>query len=108
MGSSEGMDEGQDFCGWPGYGSGRTPKSPGGRPMARKPRRWSGTLVSFMVLVVWCSLPVSASDIIPPSRMNYQGVLRDQNSVPLSGTYDMTFRFFDAATGGNEIVVDQH
>jgi hypothetical protein len=40
--------------------------------------------------------------------VNYQGVLRDQNDKPLSGSYDMTFRFMDAASGGNEILIDQH
>ncbi|HET8947435.1 MAG TPA: hypothetical protein VFQ07_10665 [Candidatus Polarisedimenticolia bacterium] len=40
--------------------------------------------------------------------MNYQGVLRNQSDQPLSGTYDMVFRFMDAPTAGNEILVDQH
>jgi hypothetical protein len=44
----------------------------------------------------------------PPALVNYQGVLRDQNDKPLSGSYDMLFRFLDAATGGNEILKDQH
>src|SRR5262245_18292423 len=45
---------------------------------------------------------------VPPTTVNYQGVLRDQNDKPLSGTYDMVLRFFDNATAGNEILVDQH
>ena len=44
----------------------------------------------------------------PPATVNYQGVLRDQNDTPLSGTYDMVFRFMDAATAGVEIMIDQH
>jgi hypothetical protein len=44
----------------------------------------------------------------PPSLVNYQGVLRDNNDKPLSGSYDMLFRFMDASTAGNEIMIDQH
>jgi hypothetical protein len=44
----------------------------------------------------------------PPALMNYEGVLRDPNGVPQNGDFDMTFRFFDALTGGNEILVDAH
>ena len=44
----------------------------------------------------------------PPALINYQGVLRDSNNIPLDGPYDMTFRFFDALSGGNEILIDAH
>lgn len=44
----------------------------------------------------------------PPALVNYEGVLRDQNGNPLTGSYDMVFRFMDASTLGNEILVDQH
>jgi hypothetical protein len=44
----------------------------------------------------------------PPTLVNYQGVLRSSADAPLTGTYDMTFRFFDAATDGVEIMIDQH
>ncbi len=44
----------------------------------------------------------------PPPLVNYQGVLRDGADAPLTGNYDMTFGFFSAATGGAEIMVDQH
>jgi len=43
-----------------------------------------------------------------PPTVNYQGVLRSATDAPLSGTYDMTFRFMDAASGGTEILVDRH
>lgn len=45
---------------------------------------------------------------LPPDRVHYQGILRDAGGTPLSGTYDMTFRFWSAATGGDEIFVDRH
>src|SRR5262245_54579695 len=55
-------------------------------------------------LVVGLINVVAARDgALPTTRINYQGVLRDQNDLPLSGTYDMTFRFMDAATAGNTI-----
>ena len=55
------------------------------------------------------TMPATAQvQVLPPDQMNYQGVLRDQNGNPLTGTYDMVFRFMDAATGGNEILVDSH
>jgi hypothetical protein len=44
----------------------------------------------------------------PPELVNFQGVLRHATGVPQNGTFDMVFRFFDADTGGNEILVDSH
>jgi hypothetical protein len=57
-------------------------------------------------ILVCTALAVPAAT--PPATMNYQGVLRNATDKPLTGTYDMTFRFFDALTGGNEILVDTH
>ena len=51
---------------------------------------------------------VAALAAPPPALINHQGVLRDAPDRPLSGTYDMTFRFCDAAVAGNEILVDAH
>ena len=51
---------------------------------------------------------LAASAATPPALVNYQGVLRNAADKPQSGTYDMTFRFFDAQTAGNEILVDAH
>ena len=42
----------------------------------------------------------------PPAFIHYQGVLRDSNDAPLSGSYNMMFRFFNADTGGDEILSD--
>ena len=44
----------------------------------------------------------------PPTLINYQGVLRDASDKPRNGTFDMTFHFYDAATEGNELLVDAH
>jgi hypothetical protein len=52
--------------------------------------------LGFMVLalVPWAQSP-------PPDRINYQGVLRNSAGAPLDGPITMTFRFYDAASGGN-------
>ncbi|HYV86853.1 MAG TPA: hypothetical protein VFB49_13150 [Patescibacteria group bacterium] len=44
----------------------------------------------------------------PPALLNYQGVLRDAADKPRNGSFDMTFRFFDALSAGSEILVDAH
>jgi len=41
------------------------------------------------------------------SAINYQGRLTDKNTGnPLSGTYDMVFQLWDAATGGTQVGSD--
>ena len=69
-----------------------------------KPTR-STLLVLFLGLVGWSSL---AGAIDPPTLVNYQGVLRNAQGVPLDGNFDMVFRFFNASTAGDEILVDEH
>lgn len=44
----------------------------------------------------------------PPDTINYQGVLRDNTDRPLTGSFGMVFRLFDAMTAGNELIVDRH
>jgi hypothetical protein len=44
----------------------------------------------------------------PPALVNYQGVLRDAANKPLSGSFDMTFGFWSAPTGGDEVLRDGH
>ena len=41
----------------------------------------------------------------PPveSTINYQGQLTDSGGNPLNGTYDMEFRFYNAAVGGSQV-----
>ena len=62
--------------------------------------------VTALVLVSSGLAPLFAA--APPATVNYQGVLRNQSDTPLTGTFDMVLRFMDAATAGNEILVDQH
>lgn len=63
------------------------------------------TPVALLILGL-CGAAVAGVE--PSPFMNYQGVLRDASEAPLDGNYDMTFRFWDAETGGNEILVDAH
>jgi len=66
------------------------------------------TKLVVAVLVACPGLPGLAMSAAPPPLLNYQGVLRNAADRPLTGTYDMTFRFFSDATGGDEILVDFH
>lgn len=36
-----------------------------------------------------------------PHLLRYQGTLTDANNVPLEGTYNLSFRIYDASTAGN-------
>jgi hypothetical protein len=65
----------------------------------------STPLLTSLAMIAVVSSALAAT---PPARMNYQGVLRDASEAPLGGDHDMVFRFFDAATLGNEILVDRH
>jgi hypothetical protein len=38
-----------------------------------------------------------------PNLMNYQGVLKDNLGNPLTGSYSITFRLYDVATGGTAL-----
>src|SRR5215468_1701978 len=77
--------------------------------MSRISNRWSGLALVACALVLGSIEVAAARDgAVPTNLINYQGVLRDQNDVPLNGTYDIVFRFMDAATAGNEILVDSH
>ena len=49
----------------------------------------------------------------PPTLLNYQGVLRDSQDKPRTGSFDMTFRFYDAdggpsCSGGTLLLTDMH
>lgn len=43
----------------------------------------------------------------PPPLMNYQGVLRNNENVPLTGDFAMLFRFWSAPEGGDEICINE-
>jgi len=58
--------------------------------------------------VLWAAAAGPGFAATPPTLVNYQGVLRDAADAPLTGSYDMRFRFWDAASGGVEIMIDEH
>jgi len=56
-------------------------------------------LLILMTISGWASVP---------TMMNYQGKLTDLDGNPLTGTYDMTFYLFTAASGGSAIWSENH
>jgi hypothetical protein len=51
---------------------------------------------------------VALSQTPPPDYINYQGVLRNSSDDPLTGVYDMVFRFYDASILGTLLLTDGH
>jgi hypothetical protein len=54
--------------------------------------------VCFSIVV--CLTSVSLADI--PKLINYQGMLTDDSGNPLTGTYDITFKIYNASSEGDE------
>ena len=66
-----------------------------------------------MKRIIWASMLMAgvvgiAFAALPPTLVNYQGVLRDASDRPLSGSYDMVFTFYSASTLGDQILIDSH
>ena len=55
---------------------------------------------------LFASLFVSSSAFAVPLQLTQQGRLLDANGVAVSGANNLTFRIFDAETGGNIVWVD--
>ncbi len=72
---------------------------------AQRTRPLFGHVLPWVVAALATGLCFAAT---PPPLVSYQGVLRDASDAPLTGSYDMVFRLFDAQAAGNEILVDQH
>ncbi len=69
-------------------------------------KRGTSALAALAFLMGGFSLLPAAQPV--PAGMSYRGVLRDAADRPLVGLYDMVFRFYDAAVGGEELLVDAH
>jgi len=54
-------------------------------------------LIIFLILLVITSTANAAI----PHLINYQGRLTDKDGAPLNGSYQLTFRIYDAETAGN-------
>ncbi|MCU0231299.1 MAG: hypothetical protein MUC67_07955, partial [Acidobacteria bacterium] len=63
-------------------------------------------LAALAALLLVALAAPAARAATPPPLVNYQGVLRDAADKPRSGSFDMVFRFFSAASAGDEILVD--
>ncbi len=59
----------------------------------------------FALLAVGMLHPSASFGQAPPAPLllNYQGHLKNASGMPQNGTFSMTFRFFDAETGGNQL-----
>jgi hypothetical protein len=66
------------------------------------------TMKALLILITLAMVANAVVATTTPSLLNYQGVLRDASDNPLNGGFDMVFRFFDAASAGNELLVDSH
>jgi hypothetical protein len=49
-----------------------------------------------------------AASAVTTSSINYQGRLTDSAGEPLSGSYTMTFRLYEVASGGSALATDSH
>src|SRR3989338_7137931 len=57
-----------------------------------------------LVLSAYCLVLTSSSLYAEvPHLIRYQGQAVDSNGVPLEGPYTLTFRLYDAETGGTEL-----
>jgi hypothetical protein len=66
-------------------------------------------MISLMLgAVVLCGVNGVILSATAPDRVNYQGVLRDDSDAPLDGEFDMVFRFYDTAEGGDPLLTDSH
>lgn len=62
----------------------------------------------LMLVMASFAVAVAALAATPPQYVNYQSILRDASGNALSGTYGMTFSFYDAPSGGNLLLADAH
>ena len=60
------------------------------------------SLTFFFLFSVLCSL-YSAAQADIPHLINYQGKLTDSNGKPIEGTKSVTFRIYDAESGGSPL-----
>ncbi|MCI0732060.1 MAG: hypothetical protein L0332_35790 [Chloroflexi bacterium] len=64
------------------------------------------------VIFAWAQNAGAISRLVSPATTStntiaYQGRLEDTNGNPLAGTYEMTFRLYDEASGGNPLWTEQ-
>jgi hypothetical protein len=66
----------------------------------------------FLLSMILLGLSSSLLTAVPPERINFQGVLRDNAGSPFTGTSAMTFRLYDTGAGcpgdGELLLTDAH
>ena len=62
-------------------------------------------LISVTILLAMCGIAPAAT---VTQSIPYQGMLTDSSGNPLTGTYSVTFRLYDVATGGTALATDTH
>ena len=58
-------------------------------------------LMPFLLLLLTTGYGLLTADAAVPHLINYQGRLTDSGGNPLNGSYNLTFRIYDAETAGN-------
>ena len=71
--------------------------------MPSQPVRAPRFLLCVIEGMLMSLLPTSLVFAQVPALIRYQGQAVDSQSVPLEGPYTLTFRLYDALTGGNEV-----
>ena len=65
-------------------------------------KRWLRSVgVAIAVAVILVTVVVVSAEV--PQQINYQGLLTDTGGQPLQGSYGVTFRIWDAASGGSQL-----
>lgn len=65
--------------------------------------------VLFLILLLSAiRYPLNATYAAVPHLINYQGRLTDSSGTPLNGSYNLTFRIYDAETAGNLLWEETH
>jgi len=66
-------------------------------------------LISILIIIVLFSANnVLAQENFVPTMINYQGFLTDPNGTALNSPQDITFRLYEAASGGLPLWTETH
>jgi len=73
--------------------------------MDRKSNKY---LVLIAVMTLVCLTAGIATAVPVTQSITYQGKLTNAAGSPLTGTYTLTFKLYDASTGGTTLSTDTH
>lgn len=70
------------------------------------------TLIKICIIILFAlftvNCPLLTANAAVPHLINYQGRLTDSGGTPLNGSYNLTFRIYDAETAGNLLWEEPH